>query len=97
LNLPNEPSSCRRKGHIADRSKVRLVLSMASSSIALTSLHRGLLGKLIIFSLSLGIVPITLYFATEKYVWNGMLCTNLPVDHDGLNPFDSQATPPTLL
>ncbi|KAI0003060.1 hypothetical protein BJV74DRAFT_882003 [Russula compacta] len=32
---------------------------------------RGVLLKLIIFSLSLGIVPITSYFASEKYIWNG--------------------------
>jgi uncharacterized membrane protein YjgN (DUF898 family) len=31
----------------------------------------GVLFKLIIFSLSLGIVPITSYFASEKYIWNG--------------------------
>jgi len=32
---------------------------------------KGVLLKLIIFSLSLGIVPITSYFASEKYIWNG--------------------------
>ena len=32
---------------------------------------RGVLLKLIIFSLSLGIVPISSYFLTEKYVWDG--------------------------
>ncbi|KAH9977983.1 hypothetical protein BGW80DRAFT_1166345, partial [Lactifluus volemus] len=31
----------------------------------------GVLVKLIIFSLSLGIIPITSYFASERYVWNG--------------------------
>jgi len=31
----------------------------------------GVLFKLIVFSLSLGIVPITSYFASEKYIWNG--------------------------
>ncbi|TFK55791.1 hypothetical protein OE88DRAFT_1652262 [Heliocybe sulcata] len=31
----------------------------------------GVLLKLIIFSLSLGIVPISSYFLSEKYVWNG--------------------------
>jgi hypothetical protein len=31
----------------------------------------GVLLKLIIFSLSLGIVPIASYFASEKYIWNG--------------------------
>lgn len=31
----------------------------------------GVLFKLVIFSLSLGIVPITSYFASEKYIWNG--------------------------
>jgi len=31
----------------------------------------GVLFKLVAFSLSLGIVPIASYFASEKYVWNG--------------------------
>jgi len=31
----------------------------------------GVLLKLIIFSLSLGIVPIASYFASEKYIWDG--------------------------
>jgi len=31
----------------------------------------GVLLKLIIFSLSLGIVPIASYFASEKYIWGG--------------------------
>ncbi|KAI0284962.1 hypothetical protein BGY98DRAFT_946439 [Russula aff. rugulosa BPL654] len=31
----------------------------------------GVLFKLVLFSLSLGIVPITSYFASEKYIWNG--------------------------
>jgi len=31
----------------------------------------GVLFKLIIFSLSLGIIPITSYYASEKYIWNG--------------------------
>lgn len=34
--------------------------------------HRGVLMKLIIFSFCLAVVPITSYFVTEKYVWNGM-------------------------
>lgn len=33
--------------------------------------HGGVLLKLVIFSLSLGIVPITSYFASEKYIWDG--------------------------
>jgi len=31
----------------------------------------GVLLKLVAFSLSLGIVPIASYFASEKYIWNG--------------------------
>jgi len=31
----------------------------------------GVLLKLIIFSLSLGIIPIASYFASEKYIWGG--------------------------
>ncbi|EDR12812.1 uncharacterized protein LACBIDRAFT_311681 [Laccaria bicolor S238N-H82] len=31
----------------------------------------GVLLKLIIFSLSLGILPLTSYFASLKYVWDG--------------------------
>ncbi|KAA1466219.1 hypothetical protein DENSPDRAFT_830988 [Dentipellis sp. KUC8613] len=32
---------------------------------------RGVLIKLIIFSLSLGILPLGSYFVSEKYLWNG--------------------------
>ncbi|EPQ59310.1 hypothetical protein GLOTRDRAFT_136211 [Gloeophyllum trabeum ATCC 11539] len=31
----------------------------------------GVLTKLILFSLSLGIIPISSYFLSERYVWNG--------------------------
>jgi len=31
----------------------------------------GVLLKLIIFSLSLALVPISMYFVSEKYLWNG--------------------------
>lgn len=31
----------------------------------------GVLFKLIIFSLSLGIVPLSSYFLSLKYIWNG--------------------------
>ncbi|KAH9179904.1 hypothetical protein EDB89DRAFT_1841378, partial [Lactarius sanguifluus] len=31
----------------------------------------GVLLKLVIFSLSLAIVPIASYFASEKYIWGG--------------------------
>ena len=37
-----------------------------------TSIHStGVLFKLVAFSVSLGIVPIASYFASEKYIWNG--------------------------
>ncbi|KAF5388351.1 hypothetical protein D9615_000327 [Tricholomella constricta] len=32
---------------------------------------RSVLFKLVMFSLSLGIVPISSYFASEEYLWNG--------------------------
>jgi len=32
---------------------------------------KGVLLKLVAFSLSLGILPITSYFASQKYIWNG--------------------------
>ncbi|KAI0049639.1 hypothetical protein FA95DRAFT_1677437 [Auriscalpium vulgare] len=31
----------------------------------------GVLFKLILFSLSLGVVPLSSYFLSEKYVWSG--------------------------
>lgn len=37
----------------------------------LTTGDRGVLAKLIAFSVSLAVVPITSYFVSEKYVWNG--------------------------
>ncbi|THU84871.1 hypothetical protein K435DRAFT_959196 [Dendrothele bispora CBS 962.96] len=33
--------------------------------------QQGTLVKLLIFSLSLGIAPLTAYFASLKYIWNG--------------------------
>jgi hypothetical protein len=41
----------------------------------------GVLFKLIIFSLSLGIVPITSYFASEKYIWNGAFLLGADLFH----------------
>ena len=35
-------------------------------------LHRGVLIKLFVFTLSLGMVPVVTYFASLKYVWSGM-------------------------
>ncbi|KNZ79909.1 Vacuolar ATPase assembly integral membrane protein VMA21 [Termitomyces sp. J132] len=32
---------------------------------------RSVLIKLILFSLSLGLVPITSFFASQRYMWNG--------------------------
>ncbi|KAJ6629097.1 hypothetical protein B0H10DRAFT_1776694 [Mycena sp. CBHHK59/15] len=32
---------------------------------------RGVMAKLVFFTLSLGIVPITSYFGSMKYVWDG--------------------------
>jgi hypothetical protein len=43
----------------------------AVGKVASQTAQKGVLVKLIIFSLSLAIVPITSYFVTEKYVWNG--------------------------
>lgn len=34
--------------------------------------HRGVLIKLFVFTLSLGMVPVVSYFASLKYVWSGM-------------------------
>lgn len=36
-----------------------------------STLYSGVLIKLVLFSASLGIVPISSYFLTDKYVWNG--------------------------
>ncbi|EIM88558.1 uncharacterized protein STEHIDRAFT_54910, partial [Stereum hirsutum FP-91666 SS1] len=35
------------------------------------TLYSGVLIKLVLFSASLGIVPISSYFLTDKYLWNG--------------------------
>jgi len=43
----------------------------AAGKTASQAAQKGVLIKLLIFSLSLGIIPITSYFVTEKYVWNG--------------------------
>ncbi|KAF7983883.1 hypothetical protein HWV62_18232 [Athelia sp. TMB] len=32
---------------------------------------KGVLLKLIIFAVSLGVVPLTSYFGSQKYIWNG--------------------------
>jgi len=42
-----------------------------ASNITDQTAKGGVLLKLIAFSLSLGIVPISSYFLSEKYVWNG--------------------------
>ena len=34
--------------------------------------HRGILTKLITFALALGLVPITSYFASRDYLWEGV-------------------------
>jgi len=44
---------------------------VAAGKVASQAAQKGVLLKLIIFSGSLAFVPITLYFLTEKYVWNG--------------------------
>jgi len=42
-----------------------------AGKVASQTAQKGVLLKLIMFSGSLAFVPITLYFVTEKYVWNG--------------------------
>lgn len=37
---------------------------------------RGVLAKLLIFSFSLAVVPLSSYFLSEKYIWNGTLPLN---------------------
>ncbi|KAK7470761.1 vacuolar ATPase assembly integral membrane protein vma21 [Stygiomarasmius scandens] len=44
---------------------------VAASKVNTELAQQGTLVKLIIFSLSLGIVPLTAYFASLNYVWNG--------------------------
>ncbi|KAJ7368188.1 hypothetical protein DFH08DRAFT_830644 [Mycena albidolilacea] len=43
----------------------------AAAKIADNAASNGQLVKLIFFTLSLGIVPITSYFGSLKYLWNG--------------------------
>ncbi|TFK43648.1 hypothetical protein BDQ12DRAFT_731638 [Crucibulum laeve] len=43
----------------------------AMSNVNAQAASGGVLLKLIIFSLSLGIVPLGSYFASQKYLWNG--------------------------
>ncbi|KAJ7499027.1 hypothetical protein FB451DRAFT_22025 [Mycena latifolia] len=49
---------------------------MSNAQVAVGKLNEdavasGQLAKLVFFSLSLGIIPITSYFASLKYLWNG--------------------------
>ncbi|KDQ64880.1 hypothetical protein JAAARDRAFT_28533 [Jaapia argillacea MUCL 33604] len=44
---------------------------VAPAKVTEQAVQGGILIKLIIFSLSLAIVPITSYFLSEKYLWNG--------------------------
>ncbi|KAI9448230.1 hypothetical protein H4582DRAFT_1899351 [Lactarius indigo] len=46
-------------------------MSVPSGAPPQTFEQGGVLLKLVIFSLSLGIVPIASYFASEKYIWGG--------------------------
>ncbi|KAF5369781.1 hypothetical protein D9758_001151 [Tetrapyrgos nigripes] len=45
----------------------QIAIAKANSEVA----QRGTLVKLIIFSLSLGIAPLSAYYASLKYIWNG--------------------------
>ncbi|GLB33691.1 putative VMA21-like domain containing protein [Lyophyllum shimeji] len=46
----------------------QIVIGKATSSVTAA---RGVLVKLVLFSISLGVVPISSYFASQKYLWNG--------------------------
>ncbi|KAL1759997.1 hypothetical protein FB107DRAFT_270395 [Schizophyllum commune] len=48
---------------MADQAAVGVNVSKAAS--------RATLIKLVVFSAALGIVPLTSYFASQKYLWNG--------------------------
>lgn len=41
--------------------------------------HSGALPKLITFSVTLAIAPISSYFLSEKYIWNGQYANQLPL------------------
>ncbi|KAI0321830.1 hypothetical protein OF83DRAFT_1168103 [Amylostereum chailletii] len=43
----------------------------APSRVTEQGAQRGVLVKLVIFSISLGAVPLASYFGSEKYLWNG--------------------------
>lgn len=57
-------------GKTVQATAARLCVSALSSRICLY-VFRSMLIKLILFSLSLGLVPITSFFVSQKYVWNG--------------------------
>ncbi|KAF8975563.1 hypothetical protein BDQ17DRAFT_1385428, partial [Cyathus striatus] len=44
------------------------VVGVTSKNAAATG---RVLVKLVVFSLSLGILPLTSYYASQKYIWNG--------------------------
>ncbi|KAF9469084.1 hypothetical protein BDZ94DRAFT_1304218 [Collybia nuda] len=43
----------------------------AMAKITKNSAEGGILVKLLIFSISLGVVPLSSYFGSLKYIWNG--------------------------
>jgi len=44
---------------------------VSAESSTQTAKEGGVLLKLVIFAVSLALVPISMYFASEKYLWNG--------------------------
>jgi hypothetical protein len=71
--VENECKGCFRTGFwTVHRRRVRSSPYTCVSPILNRPIYsKGVLLKLIIFSLSLGILPITSYFASQKYIWKG--------------------------
>ncbi|KAG6838084.1 hypothetical protein H0H87_005631 [Tephrocybe sp. NHM501043] len=44
---------------------------VAAGKVVQVTAARSVLIKLVLFSLSLGLIPLTSYFASQKYLWNG--------------------------
>ena len=65
---------------MADQAAVGVNVSKAASRCGVNflllrdasdTLRSATLTKLVVFSAALGIVPLTSYFASQKYLWNG--------------------------
>ena len=66
-----EWSSSRSKGWRESSWRVSWLLNTDNSNSNDIGFNRGVLVKLMLFAVSLAIVPITTFFGTQKLLWNG--------------------------